>query len=32
MNPFKYSYNNKRYHTLDYHYKLTFNSKVAKIR
>lgn len=31
MNPFKYSYNNKRYHTLDYHYKFTFNSKVAKI-
>ncbi|MGE5455789.1 MAG: TIGR01212 family radical SAM protein [Ignavibacteriales bacterium] len=31
MNPFKYSYNNKRYHTLDYHYKLLFNCKVAKI-
>ncbi|MDD4607834.1 MAG: TIGR01212 family radical SAM protein [Bacilli bacterium] len=31
MNPFKYSYNNKRYHTLDYHYKSLFNSKVFKI-
>lgn len=31
MNPFKYSYNNKRYHALDYHYKLLFNCKVAKI-
>ncbi|MDD2435327.1 MAG: TIGR01212 family radical SAM protein [Bacilli bacterium] len=31
MNPFRYSYNNKRYHTLDYHYKKLFNSKVFKI-
>ena len=28
---FKYSDNNKRYHTLDYFYKHKFNSKVAKI-
>ena len=28
---FKYSYNNKRYHTLDYFYKNKFNSKVFKI-
>ena len=28
---FKYSNNNKRYHTLDYYYKNKFNSKVFKI-
>ena len=28
---FKYSNNNKRYHTLDYYYKHLFNSKVFKI-
>lgn len=28
---FKYSYNNKRYHTLDYFYKKKFNSKVFKV-
>ena len=28
---FKYSYNNKRYHTLDYFYKNKFGSKVFKI-
>lgn len=28
---FKYTYNNKRYHTLDYFYKNKFNSKVFKI-
>ncbi len=31
MNEFKYSYNNKRYHTLDYFYKNKFNSKVFKV-
>ncbi len=31
INPFKYSDNNKRYHTLDYFYKNKFNSKVSKI-
>lgn len=31
MNPFKYSSNNKRYHTLDYFYKEHFNSKVFKV-
>ncbi len=31
MNPFKYSDDNKRYHTLTYFYKHKFNSKVAKI-
>ncbi len=30
-NPFKYSDNNKRYHTLDYYYKHKFNSKVFKV-
>ena len=30
-NIFKYSYNNKRYHTLDYFYKHKFNSKVFKV-
>ena len=30
-NPFKYSDNNKRYHTLDYYYKHKYNSKVCKI-
>ena len=30
-NVFKYSDNNKRYHTLDYYYKHKFNSKVCKI-
>ena len=28
---FKYSYNNKRYHTLDYFYKNKFNEKIFKI-
>ena len=28
---FKYTYNNKRYHTLDYFYKNKFHSKIAKI-
>ena len=28
---FKYSYNNKRYHTLDYYYKNKFGCKIAKI-
>lgn len=28
---FKYSNTNKRYHTLDYYYKLKFNSKVCKV-
>lgn len=31
MNPFKYSNDNKRYHTLTYFYKNKFNSKVSKI-
>ncbi len=31
MNPFKYSFDNKRYHTLNYHYKTKFNSKICKI-
>ncbi len=31
MNKFKYSDNNKRYHTLDYFYKNRFNSKVFKV-
>lgn len=30
-NPFKYSNNYKRYHTLDYHLKEKYNHKVAKI-
>lgn len=30
-NSFKYSNNNKRYHTLDYFYKNKFNSKVFKV-
>lgn len=30
-NPFKYSDNNKRYHTLDYFYKQKFGKKVCKI-
>ena len=30
-NPFKYSNNNKRYHTLDYYYKNKFNQKVFKV-
>ncbi len=28
---FRYSYNNKRYHTLDYFYKTTFNEKICKL-
>ncbi len=28
---FKYTYNNKRYHTLDYFYKNKFGCKIAKI-
>lgn len=31
MNNFRYSNNNKRYHTLDYFYKNKFNSKVFKV-
>ena len=31
QNPFKYSDNNKRYHTLDYFYKNKFGKKVCKI-
>ena len=31
MNPFKYTDHNKRYHTLDYHYRTIFNSKISKI-
>ena len=31
QNPFKYSYNNKRYHTLDYFYKNKFGKKIAKV-
>ncbi len=31
MNEFKYSNTNKRYHTLDYHFKQTFGSKVGRI-
>jgi uncharacterized protein len=31
MNPFKYSLDNKRYHTLNYHYRNKFNSKVFKV-
>ncbi|MCI8778463.1 MAG: TIGR01212 family radical SAM protein [Bacilli bacterium] len=30
-NPFKYSDNNKRYHTLDYFYKQKFGSKIFKV-
>jgi radical SAM superfamily enzyme len=30
-NLFKYSDDNKRYHTLDYFYKHKFNSKVFKV-
>ena len=28
---FKYSNSNKRYHTLDYHYKKLFNEKIIKV-
>ena len=31
INNFKYSNTNKRYHTLDYHYKNIFNQKVFKV-
>ncbi len=31
MNPFKYSFDNKRYHTLNYHYQTLFNQKVFKV-
>ena len=31
MNNFVYSYNNKRYHTLDYFYKNKFKTKVCKV-
>ena len=31
MNPFKYTNRNKRYHTLDYHYRQKFHSKISKI-
>ena len=30
-NPFKYSYNNKRYYALDYFYKNKFGKKIAKV-
>ena len=30
-NPFKYSDDNKRYHTLNYYYKHKYNSKVFKV-
>lgn len=30
-NPFKYTYNNKRYHALDYFYKNKFGKKIAKV-
>ena len=30
-NPFKYAYNNKRYHALDYFYKNKFGKKIAKV-
>ena len=28
---FLYTYNNKRYHTLDYHYKTKYNNKICKV-
>ena len=28
---FKYTLDNKRYHTLNYHYKTKFNEKIMKI-
>ena len=31
MNPFKFSSDNKRYHTLNYHVKNKYNQKVVKI-
>ena len=31
MNPFIYSSDNKRYHTLNYYYKNIFNTRVSKI-
>jgi radical SAM protein (TIGR01212 family) len=31
MNPFKYSFDNKRYHTLNYYYQKKFGSRVSKI-
>ena len=31
MNKFKYSNNNKRYHTLDYFYKKKFGKKIFKV-
>lgn len=31
LSPFCYSNTNKRYHTLDYHFKKKFNSKIARI-
>ena len=31
MNPFIYTDHNKRYHTLDYHYRNKFNTKISKI-
>ena len=31
INPFKYAYNNKRYHALDYFYKNKFGKKIAKV-
>ena len=31
MNDFKYTLDNKRYHTLNYHYKTKYNSKIFKV-
>ena len=31
INPFKYTLDNKRYHTLNYHLKKTYGTKVAKV-
>lgn len=31
MNPFKYSFDNKRYHTLNYYYQNKFKTRVSKI-
>lgn len=31
MNPFKYTLDNKRYHTLNYYYKTKYNSKIFKV-
>ena len=31
MNPFKYSFDHKRYHTFNYHLKQHFNQKIFKV-